>query len=311
MAPVRRSVPTDAPVIAAAVTRHLEHMTKSNSYICADFNRRDFERSMGESAGQAWIDDVQGRARGHLYGATLSDPIRGTQTWTGPDGWSFHHEDVLDDLLACADAHWRSEGSSAHVVWVPAGEATHAWRERGYVPTSVRASLALEQRPAPALEYGWSIRQGGLTDLPTALAFDALIDLAQGVDVRSLSAAERVANENDLIETLDDPDSNYYLLERDHEAVAQCVTFPLPQLRGTFERTIYLSEVAVATDHRGRGHARTIVERALNDAAQATYQFAEVRWRADNEPAAALWRHLGFTPTFVQLRRAFSADLAA
>ena len=148
-----------------------------------------------------------------------------------------------------------------------------------------------------------TVRRGNENDFETALAFDALIDVAQGVDLESLSEAERLINQRQLHDTLSDPETHYYLLEIDGAPVAQCVTFPLPELRGTYDQTIYVSDVAVTPELRGRGYGQYIVRTALHDAVAASFTHAEVRWRITNQLAARTWRALGFRPTYAQLRR--------
>jgi ribosomal protein S18 acetylase RimI-like enzyme len=310
MSPVRRLNGDDASLVAFLAAEQLSRHASREPLVSAHFDRRAFEQGLASSYSPTWVDDSNGRLRGHLYGATLEDALHQRETWTGPDGWSFFYEDSLDRLLDWALPYWRDEGSHAHVVWVPVGLETEAWTQRGYETISIRAGLELAgahlsdvlAHPNSSL----TVRRGSDADLETALAFDALIDAAQGVDLESLSEAERDANRSQLSETLSDSETHYYLLEIDGAAIAQCVTFPLPELRGTHPATLYVSDVAVQPALRGQGFGQYVVRTALHDALGAGFTHAEVRWRASNELASRTWRALGFRPTYLQMRRRFN-----
>lgn len=307
VSPVRRGVKSDAPAIAQRVVDQLTRDAAIEPLVSTSFSRADFERALADSASPLWVEDSGGHLRGHLYGATLDDPLRGRQTWTGPDGYSYEFENVLDHLCDWAYRTWRESGSTAHLVWALAGNGTQDWIERGYRIVSVRGALALGGHFDIAWPTGLRLRRGGLGDLDAAATFDALIDQAQGVDVDSLTDAQRAANTSDLTELLDDPDCRYHFVDADAGPVAQCVTFPLPPLRGSYDDTVYLSSLAVDPRRRRSGLATRLVHAVLNQAIDDGFRFAEVRWHIDNEAATALWSNLGFRPTYVQLRRPLSA----
>jgi GNAT superfamily N-acetyltransferase len=303
VSPVRRAVKSDASSIAQRVAEQLSRDARIEALVCDDFSRQEFESALATSTGPVWVDDSNGHLRGHLYGATFDDPLHGRQTWTGPDGYSFDSEDVLDNLSVWAYRSWRDEGSGAHLVWALAGRGTQAWVERGYRIISVRASLALGDHIDFSWPGGHRVRRGTPGDLETALAFDALIDLAQGTQLDSLIDAQREASEAALVELLDDPDCHYYLVEIDSVVAAQCMAFPLPTLRGNFEDTVYVGSLAVDPAFRRRGVATMLMHTILNDALDDGFRFAEVRWHINNEEATSLWPALGFRPTYVQLHR--------
>lgn len=54
--------------------------------------------------------------------------------------------------------------------------------------------------------------------------------------------------------------------------------------------------VEVAPDHRGRGYGRFLIAEILRHAREHGFRLAEVQTLADNEPALALYRSLGFEP---------------
>ncbi len=303
VSPVRRGVKSDASSIAQRVAARLAGDASVEPLVSRYFSRQDFEQALAHSTSPVWVDDSHGRLRGHLYGATLDDAVNGRQTWTGPDGYSYEFENVLDNLCEWAYRAWRDDGSIAHLVWALAGNGTQDWVERGYAMVSVRGSLALEGPFEHTWPEGYHLRRGDPSDLGTALAFDALIDEAQGVALDSLSEFQREQNESDLAELLGDPESHYHLVEVNGRPAAQCVTFPLPPLRGSHDDTIYLGSLAVDPSQRRRGLASTLVRAVLNDAVADGFRFAEVRWHIDNEGATSFWPAQGFRPTYVQLRR--------
>ena len=303
MSPVRRGIKSDASAIAQRVADQLFRDHQIESLVSPEFSRQDFEFALANSATPVWVDDSNGHFRGHLYGATLDDALHNSQTWTGPDGYSYESDDVLDNLCEWAYHSWREQGSTAHLVWALAGGGTQAWIERGYQITSVRGALALPQPWDVTWPDEHVIRRASVSDLPAALAFDALIDLAQGTPVDLQTGAQREENEADLFELLDDPDCHYYLLYVDELPAAQCVAFALPALRGNYDDTIYVSSLAVASAFRRRGLATRLVRTVLNDSFDDGFRFAEVRWHIDNDAATALWSSLDFRPTYVQLHR--------
>jgi ribosomal protein S18 acetylase RimI-like enzyme len=85
--------------------------------------------------------------------------------------------------------------------------------------------------------------------------------------------------------------------------VAQCITFPLPTRRGSFDATLHVSAVAVRETHRGRGVGTALVDLALDRARQKGFEYAETNWRVTNRPAARFWTDYGFEPTYVRLHR--------
>ncbi len=303
MSPVRRGVKSDAPAVAQRVADQLFNDSRVEPLVASELPRAEFESALVASHSPFWVDDSHGRLRGHLYGATLDDPLHGRQTWTGPDGYSFDVEGVLDNLLEWAYREWRAGGSTAHLVWALAGNGTQAWVERGYQIISVRGSTALEDVEPTPWPRGQRLRFATIDDLETAVAFDEMIDQAQGVDVSALSEAQRAANAADVAELLEDPECRYFLVEVDGRPAAQCVTYPLPALRGNFPDTVYLGSLAVHPDLRRRGLARVLVRTALDAARRDGFGHAEVRWHINNHGATSLWSALGFRPTYVQLRR--------
>ena len=307
MSPVRRLLPSDVTHIARRVADRLDEHARREPLVSNRFHRVEFEQSLLGANDPTWVEDNNGRFAGHLFGAIVDEPRGGRQAFTGPDGWSYEFDQNLEALLDVAEEYWRSSDVVAHVVWVPAGAEVEAWIARGYEVRSVRGGLEINAstltKPSQYADESLSIRRGTLEDLVTILAFEAMIDVAQGTDVEALSEAVRAQEEEDLRETLEDPETISYFLDHFGASVAHCLTFPLPALRGTYDNSLYLSDVAVEPASRGRGYGKYIVTTALNDAAEAGYQYAEVRWHVSNLKAQVLWSNFGFRPTYAQLRR--------
>jgi ribosomal protein S18 acetylase RimI-like enzyme len=304
VSPVRRGVASDAPAVAQRVIEYLARDAVAEPLICADLSRHELEQSLAASPDPWWVDDAPGSLRGHLYGVTLTDPGGTRATWTGPDGVSFDHEDVLDHLLHYADAEWRHQGSFAHHVSVVAGQGTQVWVERDYRVVSVKAVREITSIAEVQWPQHLRLRSATRDDLDSALVFDELIDEAQGDGRDSRSPSDREQRIADVVDLIDDPDNRYFVVEERGRAIAQCVTFQLPALRGSFADTVYLGSLAVDPSWRRRGVARLLVTSALAQAQRDGFGHAEVRWRINNLAATALWPGLGFSPTYVQMSRA-------
>ena len=152
------------------------------------------------------------------------------------------------------------------------------------------------------LPDGYCVRRGAARDLASAVELDAALDDSQRLGP-SFFAEARSSSRDELAETLADPEAHHYLVERGGAAVAQCITFPLPARRGSFDMSLHLSAVAVRPDDRGRGVATAMIDTALAHAAAAGFTHVETNWRVTNRRAQRFWRTYGFAPTYVRLHR--------
>jgi ribosomal protein S18 acetylase RimI-like enzyme len=303
VSPVRRGVQNDASAIGQRVADQLLRDSMIEPLISSTFSRPEFELALATTTSPLWVDETNAEILGHLYGATFNDPLYGRQTWSGPDGYSYDVGDVLDGLCAEAYREWRRDGSTAHVVWALAEHGTPDWTQRHYEIVSVRGALALDDHFDVTWSANSSLRRANVADIEAALSFDAMIDVAQGVQLDALTDQQRAANRDDLLELLEDPECRYYLVDVNGQPAAQCVTFPLPQMRGNFSDTMYLGSVAVSPSFRRSGLATTMLHAVLNEVINEGFAYVEVRWHSDNHAATSLWSSVGFRPTYVQLRR--------
>jgi ribosomal protein S18 acetylase RimI-like enzyme len=144
-------------------------------------------------------------------------------------------------------------------------------------------------------------------DIDIAVALDDELDAVQRVGPSFSIGLDHSTKREDLLETLEDPDTNYYVVEVDNRAVAQCITFALPPRRGSFDQTVHLSAVTVDAEYRQLGLGTAMVDWALREALEGGFLFAETNWRVTNRRADNFWRNYGFTPTYVRLHRTIGA----
>lgn len=304
MGPVRKFIASDAESVVERVEDRLRLDAARNPLINPSLDRRLLHDSLCAAPESSWVFDVAGRIAGHLYGTALGDRAGDVAVWTGPDGVSFDDPEVLAALVEQATPEWRARGADEHYVWcVSEHSCTRPWTDLGYALYSARGALRLGERGVRELPRGYALRRGSYADFDRTLELDAVIDAAQGVTVRSVPPAQREANRAELWETLIDPDTHHYVVVRDHEIVAQCITYPAPPRRGSFDSTLHLSEVAVDPRHQRRGIASALIDRAFDDARAQGFAYAETQWRVSNLAATLYWTSYGFQPTYVRLRR--------
>jgi ribosomal protein S18 acetylase RimI-like enzyme len=147
------------------------------------------------------------------------------------------------------------------------------------------------------------LRRGTIADLAIALELDDHLRLAQEEGPSYAFGLANTGQRDDWIETLEDPEVDYVIVEANGEPVAQCATFEVPERLGSFARSVHLSAVSVVEAHRQKGVARAMVDQLLIEARQAGYEYVETNWRVTNRRAARYWMNYGFTPTYVRLHR--------
>jgi GNAT superfamily N-acetyltransferase len=251
-----------------------------------------------------WVAEENGRIVGHLYGALFENEISGNGIWIGPDGASFESVDVLSDLYSAGGAAWIELGALEHYVWtLDDPSRTTAWHELGFARMHLRGVMEITNTRTRSLPVGYRIRRGVVEDLDLAVALDAALDEAQRQGPSFSIRPHGESTRDDLYETLVDPEVHNYLVEFNGRAVAQCITFPLPPRRGSFDDTLHLSGVSVLLEHQGRGVAAAMVGHALANAVTANFRYVETNWRVTNRRAQSFWLHYGFRPTYVRLHR--------
>jgi ribosomal protein S18 acetylase RimI-like enzyme len=260
--------------------------------------------SLSELTDQTWVAEQQGVIVGHLFGALLESEPYGNGVWVGPDGASFDNTDILSDLYSSAGATWIERGALEHYVWtIDEVGSTQPWYEMGFARMHMRGVLRLDVERNHELPDGYSLRRGNLDDLEIAVALDDELDNVQRVGPSFSIGLDHSSKRDDLLETLEDPEVDHYIVEYEGQPVAQCITFPLPPRRGSFERTLHLSAVTVDAEHRQLGIGTAMVDAALGNARNTGFEYVESNWRITNRRARNFWLGYGFEPTYVRLHR--------
>jgi ribosomal protein S18 acetylase RimI-like enzyme len=177
----------------------------------------------------------------------------------------------------------------------------------GFARMHMRGVLRLEERIDHDLPDGYSVRRGGVEDIEVAVALDDELDAVQRVGPSFSIGLDHSSKREDLLETLSDPEVHYYIVEYGGSPVAQCITFPLPHRRGSFDRTLHLSAVTVDAEHRQLGVGTAMVDVAFRDARHAGFEYVETNWRVTNRRARNFWLGYGFEATYVRLHRTVGA----
>jgi len=301
---VRRLEHDDVDEVVALVVARLADDAGRNPFVNPVISLDLLAQSLRATSDACWVVDDDGRLTGHLYGALLESAEHGRGIWIGPDGASFHDTDTLGELYGVAGEHWIDSGALEHYVWtLDVPDATGPWYEMGFARMHQRGVIALDRDRSRPLAGGYSIRRGGAHEIELAVRLDDQLDRAQRSGPSFSIGLDRSSKREDLLEALEDPEVRHYVVDFGSESVAQCLTFPLPEMRGSFARTLHLSAVTVDVEHRGRGVATAMVDRALSDARRSGFEYCETNWRVTNRQASNYWRHYGFTPTYVRLHR--------
>lgn len=264
--------------------------------------------ALRHAADQTWVVEREGEIVGHIYGALLESELYGNGVWIGPDGVSFDSTDLLSDLYSVAGANWIERGALEHYVWtIDDVTSTQPWYEMGFARMHMRGVSRLEDHVDHPLPEGYTLRRGGVADIEIAVALDDELDAVQRVGPSFSIGLDHSSKRDDLMESLEDPEVHHYIVEFGRDAVGQCMTFPLPHRRGSFEHTLHLSAVTVDARHRHLGVGTAMVDAALRDARDAGFEYVETNWRVTNRRARNFWTDYGFEPTYVRLHRTIGA----
>jgi ribosomal protein S18 acetylase RimI-like enzyme len=304
MTSVRPLEPDDIDQVVARIGDRLELDARIQPLVNPSISTQLLADALRAATDQTWVADRDGVVVGHLYGAMLESETYGNGVWIGPDGASFDNTDTLSDLYSAAGATWIEHGALEHYVWtIDDLASTQPWYELGFARMHMRGVLRLERDFNHALPEGYALRRGTVEDLDIAVALDDELDAVQRVGPSFSIGLDHTSKADDLLETLEDPEVRHYIVECEGHAIAQCITFPLPARRGSFDHTLHLSAVTVDAEHRYRGVGTALVDAALRDAQQEAFDFVETNWRVTNRRARNYWLGYGFEPTYVRLHR--------
>lgn len=301
---IRKIGSDDIDAVVRRIVDRLVEESQRCPYVSCDIGVDELARALRDASLATWVAERQGEIVGHLYGALLESESYERGAWVGPDGVSFDETDVLSELYAVAGREWIESNAREHYAWVLDDvTSTTPWYELGFSRMHSRGVLGLETLRLRPMPDGFHLRRGSVDDLDSAVALTQEIDVAQGAGPSFATLDTKVSQRDEVYEMLIDPDVAYYVVEHDGVPVAQCMTFPLPPRRGSFDATWHLSAVAVQEDHRLRGVATAMIDAALTDARREGGAFVETNWRVTNRRAARFWQSYGFHPTYVRLHR--------
>ena len=304
MTSVRPLEPSDVEAVVTRVCDRLALDARIQPLVNPLISLQLLSDSLRLSTNQTWVAERDAEIVGHLYGALLESGPYGNGVWIGPDGASFENTDVLAELYSAAGASWIERGALEHYVWtIDDVSSTQPWYEMGFARMHMRGVMRLDDRVDRPLPEGYALRRGGFDDIEIAVALDDELDAVQRVGPSFSIGLDHSSKRDDLIETLEDPEVHHYIVEFEGDAIAQCITFPLPHRRGSFEHTLHLSAVTVDAAHRHLGVGRAMVDVALRNARDADFEFVETNWRVTNRRARNYWLDYGFEPTYVRLHR--------
>jgi ribosomal protein S18 acetylase RimI-like enzyme len=304
MTSIRPLEPNDLETVIARICDRLARDARIQPLVNPVISTQLLADALKDVTDQTWVADHDGAVVGHLYGAMLESESYGNGVWIGPDGVSFDNTDTLSDLYSVAGAAWIEHGALEHYVWtIDDLASTQPWYELGFARMHMRGVLRLDARRDHPLPDGYHLRRGGVDDIDIAVALDDELDAVQRVGPSFSIGLDHATKRDDLIETLEDPEVHHYIVEYDGGAVAQCITFPLPARRGSFDHTLHLSAVTVDAEHRHLGVGTAMVDAALRHASDAGFEYVETNWRVTNRRARNYWLGFGFEPTYVRLHR--------
>ncbi len=308
MTTVRPLEPSDVDGVVERIQAHLAADASHQPLVNPVISPELLADALRRATAATWVADERGQIVGHLYGALLENESCGNGVWVGPDGASFDDVEILSDLYSRAGASWIDAGALEHYVWtLDEPPSTQPWYELGFARMHLRGVLTLPRPLMHALPQGYAVRRGGLDDVELALALDKELDAAQRLGPSFSITRHDLSTRDDFRATLADPEVHHYVVEHDGRGVAQCITFPLPARRGSFDATLHLSAVTVLGEHRRRGIATALVDHALAEAYGAGFSYVETNWRVTNRRAQRHWLHYGFAPTYVRLHRTIGA----
>jgi len=301
---VRQLESNDVPQVVTRIIDRLARDAYIQPLVNPSISAELLSDSLHEATDQTWIAEHDDVIVGHLYGAMLESESYGSGVWIGPDGASFDNTDILSDLYSAAGARWIEHGALEHYVWtIDDVASTQPWYEMGFARMHMRGVLRLGDRRDHDLPDGYTLRRGGVEDIEIAVALDDELDAVQRIGPSFSIGLDHSNKRDELLETLEDPDVHHYIVQHGETPVAQCITFPLPHRRGSFEHTLHLSAVTVNAEHRHESIGTAMVDAAFRDASNVGFEYVETNWRVTNRRARNFWLDFGFEPTYVRLHR--------
>ncbi len=228
----------------------------------------------------------------------LHDPLDSEPFWNRIEGLRWPTEpDAFDRRLGEVSVLFAALGRQPH-IWVgpPHDEpwdlvarlAANGFEDMGKGLLMVtrdgdRARVALAGPPDPEITLE---RLSGLRGSVAEAAADAIVGVL--LTAFGVEADRQAAITSETVASLGDPRFTHYLVRHRGEPAAVA-------RRATFEGLSYLSSIGTVGWARGRGLGRLVTASAMLDAEEAGSEWIHLGVFADNAPAIALYRRLGFT----------------
>jgi GNAT superfamily N-acetyltransferase len=296
---------------ALLATRHARHRENEPLLGMGD-ERRAVEVAWNHGQQVSGAAAVEGdTVVGYVMGRLTSSPIFGRSLWIERAGYAASEPEVLRDLYASAAGSWADAGFERHYVYVPAlTEMLEPWYGLAFAQMHVEAIRHCTPRGVP-LPQGIDIRRGSISDIETvAIPINYLIAETQALApsfsaFRESSLAEQ---RDDWIETLEDSDAVYLIVERDGVAIGHSLLYRPDKALGTPDDAIYLASTAIVPTERSSGLGVGLVDHALSWAQTEGYGSVVTNWRVTNLMASRFWSRLGWRPTFLRLQRVIGTN---
>ena len=241
-----------------------------------------------------------GEVVGRLVGELRDEDFRGRHVWSALGDHHAAEPELYRDLYAVAGPRWLEQGATSHYVVVPADDdVLRAWLGVSFAIQQVHAERPLDDVPEPRPLEGFTIREGGLDDLDAGARLAPIITEHQ-TEAPVWSGLERQSDEQfreSWREALADPESTWFLAERDGEALGGLLLWADPG------EPISLDVAMTFPEARGLGVGVALTEHAFRWAREQGYDRMKADWRIANLLASRFWPRRGFSPTAYRMVR--------
>jgi GNAT superfamily N-acetyltransferase len=308
---VTRIEPFEDRDIAAATellaTRHARHRV-AEPLLDDGVAGAALERAWRTARTSGVVARRDGAVTGYLFGRR-GGGVFGEHVFVERAGSAADEPEIMRDLYAAAAPAWLASGARRHLVLVPATDAfLDPWYRLGFAQMHVEAIRPTGAEAVP-LPHGVAIRQGGIVDIEVALGLAHVIgDIQQ--ETPSYAGVSRRSAESlraDWIETLEDPSTAYFIVERDGEPVGHSTLYrPDPEL-GNPADTLYLASTLTVRSLHGQGIGRALVAHVLRWARETGHGTVVTNWRVTNLLASRFWPARGWRQTFIRMDRTLPA----
>jgi len=255
----------------------------------------------------AHVPDEEGvvATRGDKAVAYLAGEVKGEIATVGFGGHAASEPEELRDLFAVLAERW---GAARFSVAVPASddELIDRWFRLAFGCQFMWA--VQETRPAPAVDFGGSIRPGTPDDLEAVAEFDEILWLlqARSPSFSGMTVPPRDEFREEWSSLWDEEEfPAHFVAERDGRTIGHALLYSRPEgdLRVPSDN-IDLAHVATLDDVRGEGVGLALAHHVLGWAHEQGFRSMTTDWRSVNLLSSRFWPRRGFRPQYLRLYRA-------